>query len=369
MGTPGPYRSRGHGRGSVTFVRHVLGGLLASLLICAGTARVICAGTARAEPATLDMAAMKAQYKRPAAVPFPRDNPYSDAKAELGHKLFFDPRVSGPSTMSCASCHNPALSWGDGLPTAVGSAANQLARRSPTILNLAWAEALFWDGRADTLEQQAVGPMMAPGEMNQSMPRLIALLNDIPGYRTAFAAAFPGQPISGDTIAKAVATFERTIVSGEAPFDRWIAGEETAIDEAAKRGFVLFNTQANCSACHSGWRFTDDSFHDIGVADADLGRGQLVAGVEPLKHAFKTPGLRNIAGRAPYMHNGSIPTLAAVVRHYDGGFTKRPSLSADIYRLDLTNRDVENLVAFMKTLSSADAKMTVPVLPTAEVTQ
>lgn len=321
---------------------------------------------ARAEPAQPDIASLKTQYQRPEAVPFPKANAYTPAKAELGHKLFFDPRVSGPATMSCASCHNPALSWGDGLPTAVGSAANHLARRSPTILNLAWADSLFWDGRADTLEQQAVGPMMAPGEMNQSMPKLVATLASIPGYRDAFAAAFPGQQISSDTIAAAVATFERTVVSGDAPFDKWVNGDEKAINESARRGFVTFNDKGHCAACHSGWRFTDDSFHDIGLPDDDLGRGKLVEGVEPLRHAFKTPGLRNIAGRAPYMHNGSVATLADVVRHYDHGFAKRPSLSAEIHALHLTDQDVNDLVAFMKTLSSEDAKVDVPVLPVAD---
>lgn len=330
---------------------------------------IVVAPGARAEPSKSNLAALKALYRRPPSVPFPRDNPFSAAKADLGQKLFFDPRLSGPATMSCASCHNPALSWGDGLPTAVGSAANHLGRRSPTILNLAWAEALFWDGRAATLEEQAVGPMMAPGEMNQTMPKLIAILGELPGYREGFSAAFPGHPISADTIAKAIATFERTVVSGEAPFDRWIAGDETAIGESAKRGFVTFNEQGHCAACHSGWRLTDDSFHDIGVPDDDLGRGKLVSGVEPLRHAFKTPGLRNIAARAPFMHNGSIPTLAAVIRHYDGGFTKRPSLSAEIYKLNLIDRDVDDLVAFLKTLGGADANVIVPVLPSAELTQ
>ena len=320
----------------------------------------------RARVMETDLAAMKAEYKRPSEVPWPRNNPFSQAKADLGHQLFFDPRLSGPSTMSCASCHNPALSWGDGLPTAVGSAANQLGRRSPTILNSAWAEAMFWDGRATTLEEQAVGPIQAPGEMNQSMPRLVGLLNNIPGYRDAFKAAFPNEPISGNTVAKAIATFERTVVSGEAPFDRWINGEEKAISEPAKRGFETFNTKGHCSACHSTWRFSDDSFHDIGLPGNDLGRGAVISGVEPLRYAFKTPGLRNVALRGPYMHNGSIQTLAAVIRHYDQGFAQRPSLSAEIYRLHLTDQEVDDLVAFMKTLTSMDAKVNVPVLPIAE---
>lgn len=323
--------------------------------------------SASAGPTNTEIAKMKQQYQRPETVPFPKDNPFSQAKVDLGHKLFFDPRLSGTSTMSCASCHNPGLSWGDGLATGVGSAANKLGRRSPTILNLAWAEALMWDGRAGSLEEQATGPIEASVEMNQSMPRLVTTLGDIPGYRVAFNFAFPGEPISGKTIAKAIATFERTIVSGQAPFDRWIEGDEKAIDDAAKRGFVTFNTKANCSACHSGWRFTDDSFHDIGLPDGDLGKGKLVQGVEPLLHAFKTPGLRNIAGRAPYMHNGSVSTMSAVIRHYDDGFVQRPSLSAEVYKLKLTDGEVHDLVAFLKTLTSTDPAVAVPILPTMEV--
>lgn len=320
-----------------------------------------------AEPAQVALEAMKATYSRPQHVPFPKDNVYTAAKAALGQTLFFDPRLSGSSTMSCSSCHNPGLSWGDGLPTGIGSSANHLGRRSPTILNLAWAEALFWDGRANSLEEQAVGPIEAPAEMNQSMPMLVSMIGGIQGYRDAFDAAFPGEPISAGTIAKAIATFERTVVSGEAPFDRWIAGEEKAINESAKRGFVTFNTKAHCAACHSGWRFTDDSFHDIGLPDKDLGKGQLVPGVEPLLHAFKTPGLRNIAARAPYMHNGSVSTITEVIRHYDHGFLQRPSLSSEIFHLNLTDREISDLVEFVKTLTSTDAKIDVPVLPTTEI--
>ncbi len=325
---------------------------------------VLLAEPVRAGSTTPDLAALKARYARPAQIPYPADNPYSAVKSELGRTLFFDPRLSGPSTMSCASCHNPSLSWGDGLPNGIGSAANKLGRRSPTILNLAWASAMGWDGRADTLEQQAVGPIQAPGEMNQSMPKLLTTLATIPGYRDAFEAAFPGEPVSEKTIGKAIATFERSVVSAKAPFDRWIDGDETAIPEAAKRGFVTFNTKANCAACHSGWRFTDDSFHDIGLPDADLGRGKIVEGVDLLMHAFKTPGLRNIAGRGPYMHNGSIRAMTAVIEHYDHGYTQRASLSTEIRALHLTETDVLELVAFMQTLTSKDPAIELPTLPT-----
>ncbi len=318
---------------------------------------------AHAGPTQAELDEMKAQYVRPKTIPYPKSNPYSPAKAQLGAQLFFDPRLSGPATVSCATCHSPDLAWGDGKPTGVGHAGNRLDRRSPTILNLAWAELLFWDGRAGTLEEQAVGPIQNPDEMNQTMPKLVSLLGSVSGYKAAFAAAFPNEPISPNTIAKAIATFERAVVSAMAPFDRWIAGDENAIDEAAKRGFVLFNTKAHCSACHSGWRLTDDSFHDIGLREGDLGRGKLIPGVEILRFAFKTPGLRNIAERGPYMHNGTIASLTDVVRHYNDGFTFRPSLSVEMHRLKLNTQEIEDIVAFLQTLSSPDPVVTAPTLP------
>lgn len=337
--------------------------LLAWLL---ATGLTTMSGVAYGGPTQAELADMKALYERPRGIPYPKSNEYGAAKAELGKQLFFDTRLSGPSNMSCASCHNPTLAWGDGMPTGIGSASNRLDRRSPTILNLAWGQVLFWDGRADTLEEQAVGPIQNPDEMNMPMPRLIALLREVPAYRTAFGNAFPNEPISAATIGKALATFERTVVSGQAPFDRWIAGDENAIDASAKRGFVTFNTTAHCSACHSSWRFTDDSFHDIGLRGDDLGRGKLVKGVELLQHAFKTPGLRNIAQRGPYMHNGSLRTIEDVIRHYSSGFITRPSKSVEIHRLPLTTQDTEDLASFLKTLTSADTNIAVPELPMKE---
>lgn len=321
---------------------------------------------AQTQPSQAALDAMKALYQRPTAIPYPQSNPYTPAKAALGRQLFFDTRLSGSQTASCASCHRPGQAWGDGLPTAVGYGGKDLDRRTPTVLNLAWGEVFFWDGRADTLEEQAVGPIQNPNEMNMPMPRLVALLNDIPGYRAAFNAVFPGEPISAGTIGKAIATFERAIVSGQAPFDRWIAGQENAIDESAKRGFVLFNTTGNCTACHAGWRFTDDSFHDIGLHDNDLGRGKLVEGVALLSHAFKTPSLRNVTERGPYMHNGALRTLSDVISHYNNGFAYRPSKSVEIRRLNLSNQEMQDVVSFLQTLTSTDPVITAPDLPSKE---
>jgi cytochrome c peroxidase len=321
---------------------------------------------AMAQPSPSEINAMKALYQRPASVPYPAHNTFTEAKAALGRQLFFDPRLSGTAAMSCASCHQPGLAWGDGRRTGVGSAGNDLTRRTPTILNLAWGEMFFWDGRADTLEEQALAPIQNPLEMNMPLPRLVEVLNGVKAYRAAFNAVFPGEGVSPATIGKALATFQRGVVSAVAPFDRWVTGDEKAIDESAKRGFVLFNTTARCSACHSGWRFTDDSFHDIGLPDSDLGRGKVVEGVELLRHAFKTPSLRNVAQRAPYMHNGSVRTLDDVVHHYSTGFVFRPSKSPEMHRLNLTTRDVQDIVAFMNTLTSADPVMAAPDLPAKE---
>ena len=306
---------------------------------------------------------IKHEYKRPAQIPFPADNSYTSAKEELGHKLFFDPRISGSDWISCATCHNPALGWEDGLETGFGQGMKHLGRHTPTILNLAWGELFFWDGRASSLEDQALGPIQADVEMNQSLHDLIAELEDIKGYPPVFDEAFGSPDITETRIAKAIATFERTLVSGEAPFDRWIDGESDAISASAKRGFRLFNGKANCASCHSGWRFTDDSFHDIGLPDDDLGRGEIIPGVKVLEHAFKTPTLREIDQRAPYMHDGSIATLRSVVDHYAEGFVERESLSAEIKPLDLSERDRADLVAFMNTLTGKSEPVVVPNLP------
>ena len=305
---------------------------------------------------------MFADYLRPDAIPFPEENLYSDAKAELGKMLFFDPRLSVSNLISCASCHNPSFAWEDGQALGAGDKMGVLGRHTPTILNLAWSEIFFWDGRADSLEEQALGPIEAAAEMAQPLDDLLEELNAIEGYRTAFESAFPGEGITRDNIGKAIATFERTIVSNLAPFDLWVRGDGAAVSEAAKRGFVLFNTKARCASCHSGWNFTDDSFHDIGLTSDDLGRS-VVLEADVLKHAFKTPGLRNIVERAPYMHDGSLTTLAEVIDHYDSGFVRRDSLSDEMKPLELSGEEKADLVAFLETLSSRDDPMDLPVLP------
>ncbi|MGI9505113.1 MAG: cytochrome-c peroxidase [Geminicoccaceae bacterium] len=311
-----------------------------------------------------DVVILKAAYKRPASIPFPEDNPFTEAKAKLGQVLYFDPRLSRSNMQSCASCHNPSFAWGDGLPKGVGDNMHELGRRSPTILNAAWSEALMWDGRFETLEEQALGPIEAAVEMNMPLDELIKKLGEIEGYPPLFAAAFDGDTeITPDRIAMAIATYERTVISGEAPFDRWIKGQRRAMSTSAERGFQLFNGKARCAACHSGWRFTDDSFHDIGLADEDIGRGAELPSIVKMQHAFKTPGLRNIDQRAPFMHDGSLGTLAEVVEHYNDGGIQRPSLSDDMKPLGLTAQEKKDLVAFMEALTSDDDPVTYVQLP------
>ena len=306
---------------------------------------------------------MREEYRRPDTIPFPASNPYSPQKVALGKLLYYDTRLSGSNLLSCASCHNPGFGWSDGQPLAVGHAMQILGRRTPTILDAAWGELFFWDGRADSLEEQALGPIQAAGEMNQDLNELVRELEAIPGYRQRFEEAFPGVGITPETIGMAIATYERTVVSTRAPFDEWIEGDENAISDSAKRGFVIFNTKAKCAACHSGWAFTDASFHDIGLPSYDLGRGEHLPEIQVMQHAFKTPGLRDIERRAPYMHDGSLETLEEVVDHYISGGVQRPSLSPEMYALDLSSQERDDLVAFLRTMTGPLNPVVLPVLP------
>jgi cytochrome c peroxidase len=301
----------------------------------------------------IDRSAALADYQRPQAIPFPDSDPYSAAKDALGHRLFFDPVFSNSRTIACATCHDPALSWGDGRPRAHGEGAADLAFRSPTLLNIAWMPRLGWDGKFRDLESVAFAPITAAGNMNLKEETLLARLAAEPSYVAAFAGAFPESGLSRRNIEEALATYERSIVSPEAPFDRWARGDESAIGEAAKRGFDLFNTTGRCSNCHSGWTFSDGSFHDIGTAEGkDIGRGRLFPTSVKLQYAFKTPTLRDVALRAPYMHNGSVPNLQAVIDLYDRGGIARPSRSELIRPLGLTDDEKSDLLAFLQTLSS-----------------
>ncbi len=305
-------------------------------------------------------------YLRPNIAPAPADNQLTPDRAELGKILFFDPRLSGSNWISCATCHNPALGWSDGLPTAVGVGMKILHRATPTILNTAYNRIQMWDGRAPSLEDQATGPLLSPDEMNQNLDDLFEELSAIPGYKELFEKSYPGEGISKKTISKAIASFERTVVSTEAPFDKWRKGDQKAISESAKRGFVLFEDKANCTACHQGFNFVDNGFHNIGLKkiseSPDEGRFAHKK-VKVLKGAFKTPTLRDIALTAPYMHNGAYKTLQEVVDHYNRGGDDRENLDPNLKPLNLTDQEKVDLVAFMRSLTGKHMVITVPQLP------
>lgn len=305
-------------------------------------------------------------YQRPETVPFPPDDPWSEAKEKLGRMLFFDPILSGSRTVACASCHNPGLAWADSRKLAAG--VGQMQLHTPTLIDVAWVPILGWDGKYHSLESVAFGPLLSPLNMNNTEPEIISRLAGIPGYRQAFDQAFPGKAneptITRPHIEQAIATFERTIVATRAPFDSWIAGDQTAISDSAKRGFVLFNGKAECAECHQGPSFTDYSFHDIGVAqEDDIGRGRLFPTSVKLRHAFKVPTLRDVARRAPYMHDGSLPTLEAVVDEYNTGGIDRPSRSSLIRPLGLTEDEKRDLITFLNTLTGEPIRFEVPTLP------
>lgn len=307
---------------------------------------------------------LKEKYRRPLSIPFPANNKHSKARAELGKKLFFDPRLSSSGLISCASCHNPSFHWQDAMALGTGHKMKKLKRRTPTILNLAWGEPFFWDGRASTLEEQALMPITSKDEMNMPLDQLVEIVHKIKGYETLFDEAYPNEGIDEKTIGKALANFQRTVVSGESPFDRWVRGQKDAISASAKKGFALFHGKANCHTCHEGWRFTDDSFHDIGIRTDDIGRGKIIPGIPVTEFAFKTPTLRNIKERSPYMHNGSEKTLNDVLELYTlGGRVKRKSLSPLMKEISLNDQEKKDLIEFLETISSIDRTITLPILP------
>jgi cytochrome c peroxidase len=339
---------------------------LRNKLFAAALVVLVPAGAASAAELSqqIDMAALKAKYRRPAEIPFPADNRYTPEKAALGKSLFFDPRLSGNQNMNCASCHNPSFGWEMPLKGAVGAQNTVLARNAPTVINQAWSSGhYFWDGRAATLEEQAKGPIETDVEMNLPLDEAVRRLKSIPEYDRWFKVAFSGQGITGDNIVKALATFERTVVSSYAPFDAWIDGDDAAIADEAKRGFHLFNAKANCAACHTGWNFTDGKFHDVGADTTDIGRGKIDPGNPKAKYAFKTPSLRDITQRAPFMHDGALADLEAVMAHFVAGGVDRPSISPQMRKIDLTTQEVADVIAFLKTLTGTKQIVSLPVLP------
>ncbi|NUB45626.1 c-type cytochrome [Fertoebacter nigrum] len=287
-------------------------------------------------------------FARPAGIPFPAETPYTPERAALGQRLFFDPQLSADGATSCASCHQPEKGFEDGRKTAAGLRGRTLARHTPTLWNVAIQTALFWDGRSHSLEDQALRPVSSTVEMNLDLGLLVARLSADRTYVAAFAEAFPDDPaISPDTVSRAIATYERTLISPLSPFDHYVAGDENALSEEAKRGFDLFTGKARCATCHTGWAFTNGGFHDIGLTDDDLGRGALTLRKFD-EHRFRTPTLRELLSRAPYMHDGSLATLEAVVDHYADH--RKPRLFA-LGSVKLSPTERADIVAFLESLN------------------
>lgn len=306
--------------------------------------------TQQAQPTLQDL---RRAFARPTFVPEPADNPATPAKVALGRRLFEDKRLSVTGTIGCVSCHDPKLAFTDGESTGRGVSGRPLARHTPSLWNVAWSPLLMWDGRASDLEEQIRLPLTHPDEMGATFEHAVERLTPDLDYVRAFAEAFPGSPrITAEGIAKALAAYERSLVSPPTRFDQWIAGDASALTPSEVNGFTIFTGRGRCINCHTGFAFTDHGFYDIGLPTEDLGRGPILH-LEAADHAFKVPTLRELAWTAPYMHDGSIGTLDDIIRIYEMGGIERPTRSRDLpQNLRLTDDERNDLIAFLLSLSS-----------------
>jgi cytochrome c peroxidase len=284
--------------------------------------------------------------------PEPKDNPLTEARVALGRRLFFDPILSADNTVACASCHQPEHGFASAEANPRGVRGQRGARRAPTLFNRAYGTAFFWDGRAASLEEQALRPIEDPAEMGSSVADALRRLRASPDYPARFEAAF-GDGVSAANLAKALAAFERVLLRGGSPVDRFRQGEHAALTPQQRHGLWLYESKGRCWRCHSGPNFTDEGFHNTGVGwgkePPDLGR-QAVTRSAADRGKFKTPRLRGAALTAPYMHDGSLRTLREVVEFYNKGGGANPSLDPAMAPLGLSEADVEALVAFLEAL-------------------
>ena len=285
--------------------------------------------------------------------PEPADNPTLPATVTLGRRLFHERRLSRDSSLACVDCHRPDRAFTDGRAKAVGVFGRRGPRSVPTIVNRAWGESFFWDGRIATLEAQVLEPIVARLEMDLTIDEAIERLRATSPYPTAFRDAF-GRDVNRDDLARALAAYVRTIKAGASPFDRYVWGEPDALSPDAQAGLRLFRGRASCAACHVGPTLTDEEFHNTGVfwggQPYDAGR-VVVTGVAEDTGKFKTPTLREVSRTAPYMHDGSIATLEAVVEFYDRGGNDNPFRDKELRPLRLTEHEKAALVAFLESLS------------------
>ncbi|MGJ7922035.1 cytochrome-c peroxidase [Neobacillus sp. LXY-4] len=297
-------------------------------------------------------------------IPIPEDNPMTPEVLDLGQKLFFDPRLSGNNERSCSSCHDPNLGYGDDRPTFETYDGGDGARNSPTIINAGYYKVNFWDGRAGSLEEQALGPIQNPNEMNQKMDELVKELKAINGYEGLFMAAF-NEGITEQNIAKALAAFERQIVVTDTPYDRFLQGDTKALNAQELRGLSLFSDKAFCSKCHNGPNLSDNNFYNTGIESDDEGLFAITKKAGDVGK-FRTAGLYGITHTAPYMRDGSIATLEDVIEFYNNGGGDHRNKSfyfKNFMPLNLTKQEKADLLAFLKTLGGEPPIFEKPELP------
>jgi cytochrome c peroxidase len=287
-------------------------------------------------------------------IPWPEDNPYSPARSELGKVLFFDGRLSANGVVSCAFCHEPSHAFSASTPLSRGVDGQPTGRHAQTLINRAWGKSQFWDGRAPTLEAQVIVPLTNPHEMGMTVDLAVQKIRTIKGYAPLFSSAFGDSSITFDRIAKAIATFERTIVSGNSAYDRYLAGDKTALTKEQKDGLDFFNKKGECAECHKGPDFSDEKFANIGVGmdqrTPDPGREDITKKRSDFGK-FKVPTLRDLAPRAPYMHDGSVKTLSEVLDIYAKGGLPNPHLDTRLTPFYLDEETRRDLLAFLDSLN------------------
>lgn len=291
----------------------------------------------------------------------PPGNPPSSLKIHLGKELYFDARLSADGTVSCATCHDPALGWSDEGPTSKGIRGQLGGRRAPPVSNAAYSPLQFWDGRSPSLEDQAKGPIQNPIEMGNTHQAMIQTVSAISAYKAEFKAVYGEGPITVDQVAEAIAAFERTVVTTDSRFDRFARGDHGALTALEKEGLEIFNGKGHCTACHWGPYFSDGRFHNIGVPAKDTKNpdvGRYAVTKDPRdKGAFKTPTIRDAARRPPYLHDGSEKTLESLIDFYNKGGGKDPDLDSLLVPLDLSKHEKAALVAFIKSLDSLNPEV------------
>lgn len=310
---------------------------------------------------------------------FPADNPFSEEKKQLGKQLFFDARLSESKQIACASCHDSQLGWSDGKRVSHGHGRTEGTRNSKTILNVGYSKIFMWDGRASSLEDQVRFPMEDVKEMNTHPDVATKNIKNIKGYKEAFKKAFGDEEVTLDRIAKAIATYERTIVSRKSKFDKFIEGDSTKLSNLEVEGLHIFRTKARCINCHNGPTFSDNQFHNAGLTYfqrkyEDLGKYNITKDLSDIGK-FKTPSLRELEHTAPYMHNGLFPHIRGLLNLYNAGMPNLkpkpgqendpmfPVTSEHLKKLDLTEHELNALEAFIKTLSTSVLRESEPVLP------